>query len=108
MVDKPIPFKLSAPQVLRLIREVAQDSFRVIVTDHARQRMRQRKINLVQVINCLLKGQIDEGPSLDTHGNWVCSVRWRHAGDFIKVAVALKHDLKTGKKLIVITVMYES
>lgn len=108
MVNNPLPFKLSAPKALRLIREVAQDSSRVILTDHARQRMRKRRINLPQVLNCLLKGQIDEGPALDIHGNWACSVRWRHAGDFIKVAVAIKHDPKTGQKLIVITVMYEN
>jgi len=107
MVSKPLPFKLSAPKALRIIREVAQDSSRVILTDHAKARMQVRRINLPQVLSCLLKGQIDEGPALDIHGNWTCSLRWRHAGDSIKVAIAIKHDIQTGQKLIVITVMHE-
>lgn len=107
MVNSPVPFKLSTPAALRLIREIAQDSSRVIVTIHARQRMRERRISLPQVLDCLRKGQIAEGPAQDVHGNWVCTLRWRHAGDFIRVAAAIKQDVPTGQKLIVITVMYE-
>jgi len=107
MAQIPIPFQLLGPMALRLIREIAQDSSRVIVTTHARKRMRERRISLPQVLNCLVKGQIAEGPAQDVHGNWVCTLRWRDAGDFLRVAVALKHDVTTGHKVIVITVMYE-
>ncbi len=107
MANQPLPFNLSAPAALRLIREIAQDSSRVIVTAHARMRMRERRISLSQVLSCLQKGQIAENPALDPRGNWACAVRWRHAGDYMKVAVAIKQDPRTGQKLIVITVMYE-
>jgi len=69
--------------------------------------MRERKVTLPQVLNCLQKGQMAEGPARDVHGNWTCAIRWKHAGDFLKVAVAIKQDPATGQKLIVITVMYE-
>ena len=107
MINGPLPFKLSAPAALRIIRETAQDTSRVIVTTHAKRRMKERRISLTQIIDCLFHGQINEGPSLDTHGSWVCSLSWRHAGDYMKVALAIKHEVKTGHKLIIITVMYE-
>ncbi|MEI7457603.1 MAG: DUF4258 domain-containing protein [Nitrosomonadales bacterium] len=107
MVDEPLPFKLSGPMILRIIREIAEDSSHVIVTKHARVRMHQRRISLLQVLNCLKKGQIAEDPAQDTHGNWVCTVRWRYAGDFLKVAAAVKYERRSGRRVIVITVMYE-
>lgn len=107
MTATPLPFRLSGPGALRVIREIAQDSSRVVITRHARMRMRQRRVSLPQVIQCLLKGQIAEPPAMDTYGNWVCSLRWRYAGDFLKVAAALKFEPRTGRKVIVITVMYE-
>ncbi len=45
MAKEPLPFRLSGPMALRLIREIAQDSSRVVVTTHARKRMLQRRIN---------------------------------------------------------------
>ena len=107
MVTAPIPFRLSRPAALRLVHEIAQDSSRVILTTHAKRRMRERRITLPQVISCLLKGQLTEDPSMDAYGNWVCSLRWRHAGDYLRVAAAIKQDSNTGKKVVIITVMYE-
>lgn len=69
--------------------------------------MRERRVTLPQVLSCLLKGQIAEEPSIDAYGNWVCSIRWRHAGDYLKVAVAIKQDINTGQKVVIITVMHE-
>jgi hypothetical protein len=92
---------------LRLIRDIAQDSSRVVVTVHARKRMLQRRISRPQVLECLLKGQLAEGPALDIHGNWTCTLRWRHAGDYIRIAAAIKQDPANGRKVIVITVMHE-
>ena len=108
MAEPPLPFRLSGPMALRLIREIAQDSSRVVITLHARKRMLQRRISRPQVLECLLKGQLAEGPALDIHGNWTCTLRWRHAGDYVRVAAAIKQDAATGRKVIVITVMHEN
>src|SRR3989304_4038020 len=54
MAKEPLPFRLSGPMALRLIREIAQDSSRVVVTTHARKRMLQRRINRAQVLEGLL------------------------------------------------------
>ncbi len=107
MAKAPLPFRLSGPMALRLIREIAADSSRVVITVHARKRMLQRHISRPQVLECLLKGQLSEGPALDIHGNWTCTLRWRHAGDYIRVAVAIKQDAASVRKVIVITVMHE-
>ncbi len=107
MAEAALPFHLSGPMALRIIRDIAQDSSRVILTAHARRRMRERRISMPQVLACLLQGQLQEGPARDTHGNWVCALRWRHAGDYLKAVVAIKHETSAGRKLIVITVIHE-
>jgi hypothetical protein len=74
---------------LKLLRDIAQDSGRVIFTQHARQRMRQRKVTPVQVLACLQHGIISEPVALDMHGNWKLTVTRRVAGKDLNVAVAI-------------------
>ena len=74
---------------LRVLREIAEDSARVIFTKHASQRMRQRKVSPVQVIACLQRGIICEPVALDLHGNWKLTVSHRVAGKDLDVAVAI-------------------
>ena len=74
---------------LRVLRETAEDSARVIFTKHASQRMRQRKVSPVQVIACLQRGIIREPVALDLHGNWKLTVSHRVAGKDLDVAVAI-------------------
>ncbi len=85
---------------LKLIRDAAAESGRVYFTDHAEQRMRQRRITRPQVIECMLKGRLTEGPAPDLHGNWTCRLERRVAGDAIGVAVAIQREAS----LVVITV----
>lgn len=85
---------------LRVLREIAEDSARVIFTKHANQRMRQRKVSPVQVIACLQRGTISESVALDMHGNWKLTVSHRVAGKDLNVAVAI--DVPS--RAIVITV----
>ncbi len=95
---------LNDANFLRRLREVAQDSSRVVVVRHARQRMRERKINLNQVITCLQKGTISE-PAFLTHlGDWKATVTHRCGGDMISVAVVLERK-ENGDYCIVVTVM---
>ena len=85
---------------LRVLREIAEDSARVIFTKHASQRMRQRKVSPVQVIACLQRGIIREPVVLDLHGNWKLTVSHRVAGKDLDVAVAID----VPNRAIVITV----
>lgn len=85
---------------LKLLREIAQDSGNVILTTHARLRMRQRKVTPVQIITCLQRGIVSEPVALDMHGNWKLTVTHRVAGKDLNVAVAI--DVPS--RAIVITV----
>ncbi len=100
-----IPLQLNDAAALRIIRAVAKESERVFFSEHAVQRMKQRHITRVQVLECLRRGTISEPTHQDVHGNWKCNVSWAHAGDQITVAVGIKKDEKTGEFLIVITVL---
>ena len=52
MID-PVPMRMNDASALKLLREIAEDSGRVIFTRHALQRMRQRKVSTAQVLTCL-------------------------------------------------------
>lgn len=60
MLDEPTPFRLNDRNLRRLIRETAQDANRVFFTSHSRQRMRQRRIDADQVLDCLRNGVVSE------------------------------------------------
>lgn len=101
MTGRVLPFRLSRAQALKLIREAAEDTGRIILTHHAEQRMRQRRITMTQVIVCLRKGVITEGPALDIKGCWACRIERPVAGDDVKVALAIDPVAR----VIIITVM---
>ncbi len=92
--------RMNDQAALKLLREIAQDSARVIFTAHARQRMRQRKVSPVQVLACLQRGIVSEPVALDLHGNWKLTVSHWVAGKDLDVAVAID----VPNRAIVITV----
>lgn len=95
-----VPLRMNDATALKLLREIARDSARVIFTVHARQRMRQRKVSPVQVLACLQRGIVSEPVALDMHGNWKLTVSHRVAGKDLDVAVAID----VPNRAIVITV----
>ena len=83
------PFPLSRPKAAAILRQAAQAEDRVAFTGHAVRRMRQRHITRLQVLNCLARGRIVEGPVPDVHGNWACRVEGFAAGRTLGVAAAI-------------------
>lgn len=83
---------------------MAADSARVVVTEHARARMRKRRISLSQVLDCLRRGRVVEPAHLTIHGDWKATVGLRSAGDDVRVAVALEVQ-DTGDIAVVVTAM---
>ena len=92
--------RMNDAMALKVLREIAEDSARVIFTKHANQRLRQRKVSPVQVITCLQRGTVSESVALDMHGNWKLTVSHRLAGKDLNVAVVI--DLPN--RAIIITV----
>lgn len=99
-----VPLAMNDQMLSRKIAEVAKDSSRVFVTDHAKKRMRQRGILRTQVDKVLMTGKVVEHAHRNIHGNWQCTLEAIIAGDRIKIPVALE-DASNGDSIIVITVM---
>jgi len=91
---------LSVHDALKMVRQLAQDSKNVFVVTHAQTRQRQRQISRRQIMTCLQKGVITEGPFLNHHGNWQVNVSRIAAGQSITCVVAIELE----RKLIVVTV----
>jgi len=91
--------RLSAKDVKELIRELAKNG-EISLSSHARDRMKERGITMMQVLNCLSKGEfLEVAYSHDYGGGYIASLRRMVAGERIKVVVSLKLN----KKLLVIT-----
>jgi Domain of unknown function (DUF4258) len=95
-----VPLRMNDATALKLLREIAGDSARVIFTRHAMQRMRQRKVSPMQVLTCLQRGIVSEPVALDLHGNWKLTLSHCVAGKDLDVAVAID----VPNRAIVITV----
>lgn len=95
-----VPLQLTVPLARRHIREIAQDSSRVFVIPHGRKRGRQRNVSFKQIIDCLLKGTISEGPYMFVNGAWRCNVSRHAAGE--EITCVVEFDLPA--RLLVVTV----
>ena len=96
--------RLSDAGFLKNLRVIVKDSNRVVLTKHAKQRMRQRRINQRQIIECLRKGRICEPAHLSIHGDWMATLEHQHAGDAVRVVVAIEQQ-EDGELAVVVTVM---
>ncbi|MDH5722926.1 MAG: DUF4258 domain-containing protein [Alphaproteobacteria bacterium] len=90
----------SPHDLMRLIREIAQDTGNVILTDHAKEQMKERNITFPHILGCLRQGQVTEGPYQSVKGDWTCNLTRAVAGIDITAVVAV--DLKC--KAIIVTV----
>lgn len=101
MAAKVIPLEMSEKRARDIHRAAVQDSAKIIWTDHAKKRMRQRKITPMQVLNCLRSGMIDEPLHRDIEGGWKCTLIRLAAGEEIRVVCSILD----GGKLVIVTVM---
>jgi len=92
-------FRMSPPAALKMIRQLATDSDRIVVVPHAKKRQIERSITRRQIEVCVRSGYIDEGPSLNEHGNWQVTMRCYSAGEELACVVAIDWP----NRLIVIT-----
>lgn len=98
------PLKLSDPAFLKRVRDLSADSTRVVLTTHAKMRMRERKITFREVLECLRKGVICEPAHLNQEGDWKATLRHQSGGESVQVAVALERQ-EDGDFAVIITVM---
>lgn len=91
--------KPSKPAFEKTMRELA-DAGEVVFVSHATQRLVKRGVSHADVIRCLQKGKITEGPLINIHGNQQATVERFMCGEEIRVVVAIEDD-----HLVIITVM---
>lgn len=108
-MGKVVPFKkaaaddrtkVGAHEALTMVRFLAQDSKCVVILGHARKRQQKWGISRRQVMTCLRKGRITEGPFVNIHGNWQVNISRNTAGEEVTCVVAIEWD----RQLIVVTV----
>ena len=96
--------RLSDARFLRKLRTIVKDSHRVVLTKHAKQGMKQRRVNYRQVMECLRKGHICESAHIAIDGDWMATVEHRYAGDVVRAVVAIERQ-ENGELAVVVTVM---
>ncbi len=102
-MKKILSIDMSANTALKIIKGLAIDSANVFLIDHAKKSMKKRHITLSQIIQCLLKGAITEGPYRDIgSGNWRVRMEHYSSGQCIKVVAELMTN-SNNEKIIVIT-----
>jgi hypothetical protein len=98
--DTVTPVTLSSAAARQVIRELAADADNVIPVNHAKRRMRERKINMTQILRVARAGFIDGEPWMDEHHNWRVTMAGNAAGARITVGLAIEWRTR----LLVVTV----
>lgn len=95
--------RLSIAQLQRRIRTASADSATVFLTKHAKVRMKERKITVAAVLECLRKGSIRRPPEPNpSKGSLECRMERYCSGMNIGVVVALCDE---DPSLLVVTVL---
>lgn len=98
-----VPLRANVNDVNYLLR--LRDSLnRITYTNHAKERMEERKVTALQVMECLKSGVIEEPAHEDIKGNWKATLVYLVSGDRIKVCAAIVEKRK-GDIVIVVTVI---
>ena len=97
----PIP-KVTYKNAGSLIKEVALDSSRVIVTTHCSERMAERGVTMTQLLRCLRVGQEVDIELDGKTGCFKVSFEIRSAGVRVKVVAALDEE-EDGAFVIAVT-----
>ena len=95
MAAKIVPFGLSRPQAEALIHELAADSNNLVFIGHFRERLRERRVSMRQVMLVLEGGSVIDGPTRDEFGEWRCTIRKRVAGQRVHVGLAISSGRAT-------------
>lgn len=93
----------STAQLQKHIRTLALDSSCVVLTTHAKRRMKERKVLMDEVLSCLKSGTLHRQPEPDMKtGCLICQMAHFLAGRNIAVSVALDD---ADPALVVVTVI---
>lgn len=95
--------KLSKRQIERHIRNAAKETHNVILTVHAKARLRERKVSISMLYECLRQGTLSRNPEPNaSKGTLECRMDRYTCGANISVVVAISDE---DPNLIVVTVL---
>ena len=100
-------FLLTSNSAKRIINDLANNyTARVKFGKHARERMQQRRVTNMQVLQVLgnRHSRVTEGPHQTPAGDWKCNLQGMAAGDIIEVVVTLKRH-ESDPSAFIVTVM---
>lgn len=90
IVDNIVPFPLSEGTALRILRDAAEDTQRVVNTiPYQPNQVWIEVVSYRQAILCMKEGRIVDGPERDDQGNWVCVVERLCGDSYVQVTVAI-------------------
>ena len=89
-MDEVVPLKRppNKKEAREIIRRLALEG-KIILSKHAQQRMSEREVSFHQIMHCLKRGQITEGPFAVKNG-YETRLERGTAGDWIRVVVCLR------------------
>ncbi|MCE5318128.1 MAG: DUF4258 domain-containing protein [Parachlamydia sp.] len=84
---------LSLEKLVKRTHELAKQSEAVFWDcPHVQQRMKERNVTMMQILDVLIQGKGISGPTLDKYGDWRIKLRRYSAGRMVQVVVAVKGD----------------
>lgn len=103
-MDKVTELHMTTARALEIVQEIAtNNTIKVVLTNHAKRRMRERKITRKDVLCCLRHGKIISGPVRSEEGNWEIKMSSLEAGEKVNVVAALDRDYRGGLIVVVTT-----
>lgn len=87
-----VPMEKPENRAVRRAREAADETHRIIWTNHIKEQMLKRSITTEQVLTCLEKGRITEGPAPDIKGGWKFNLCCVAAGDEVEIVIVVNLD----------------
>src|SRR5437763_722295 len=86
MVETPKPravvrFRMRPERAQAIVRQIALDTGKVIIGDHAKERMGQREISDIEVYRLLQTGHVMEEPTQTDRNEWKCKVTKKLKGN---------------------------
>lgn len=99
-----LPTTLTRAEALVRVHEVLTDSAHIVWKDHVYDRMEERGVTDMQVLQVLGRGLLTVDPQWTADRNWKFTMEADTAGEIIRVVVALDVDAM-GFLIIIITVI---
>lgn len=98
-----LAFKLNDTIYLTKLRSIV-DGGSIAYSNHAKTKMRLRKVSAQQVLYCLRFGKVIDPAHVSITGSWTAKLGYYTAGDYVQVVAAISTN-KQGEYVLIVTVI---